>query len=225
MKISGCVYLWLNSCSKSLQESSNFVPMKAFQIASATLFSLLLFAASCTSPSFVQTIQTQYDNATDTKNYRWDHRVYDFNFRSPLAYLEQSFVKQLDGKQAVQYRLYDVVALHADEFRLGDNIFILLDERPISLHPLKREDDVRISRDVERDDILTADSTKISVVTGYSENKYRITRLEYLLTSETVNQIQATTTIQFRYYSGPNIITVSFSPEKVQRLKELLASN
>lgn len=219
------MYLWLNSCSKSLQESSNFVLMKAFQIASATLFSLLLFAASCTSPSFTQTIQTQYDNATDTKNFRWNHRIQQINFRSPLAYVDQSFVKQLDRHGVAQYRLYDVVVLHANAFRLEDKIFMLLDEKPVNLQPLKREDDVMVSRDVERDDILTADSTKISVVTGYSENKYRITRLEYLLTSETVNQIQATTTIQFRYYSGPNIITVSFSPEKVQRLKELLASN
>ncbi|MBX2969220.1 MAG: hypothetical protein KF803_07595 [Cyclobacteriaceae bacterium] len=198
--------------------------MKAFKIASTTLFLLLLFAASCTSPSFTQTIQTQYDNATGTKNFRWNHRLHEFRWRSPLVYIDQSFVKQLDGDEVAQYRLYDIVVLRANEFRLEDKMFMLLDEKPVALQPRTREDDVMVSRDVDRDDILTADSTKISVVTGYNENNYRVTRLEYALSPEVVSQILTAASIQFRYYSGSNIITVSFSPEKVLRLKELLSS-
>jgi hypothetical protein len=198
--------------------------MRPFQATLVPMIAWILLTASCTIPNFTQTIQTQYDNATDTKNFRWNHRIQQINFRSPLAYVDQSFVKQLDRHGVAQYRLYDVVVLHANAFRLEDKIFMLLDEKPVNLQPLKREDDVMVSRDVERDDILTADSTKVTVVTGYNESNYRITRLEYTLSPEVVAQIQTAESIQFRYYSGSNIITVSFSPEKVLRLKELLSS-
>lgn len=184
--------------------------MKAFQIASTTLLLLLLFAASCTSPSLTQTIQTQYDNATDTKNFRWNHRLHEFRWRSPLVYLDQSFLKQLDGNEVAQYRLYDIVVLRANEFRLEDKMFMLLDEKPITLEPQKREDDL-----IEKqDDVLNPESRDI----------FRVTRLEYVLSPGVVTQIQNAASIQFRYYSGSDIITVSFPPEKVLRLKELMAS-
>jgi len=141
-----------------------------------------------------------------------------------LVYLDQSFVKQLNGDHLAQYRLYDIVVLYAEAFRLEDQVFLLLDDKPVALQPQKREDDVMVSKDVKRDDILTADSTTVSVVTGYREDNYRVTRLEYVLAPEVVEQILEAKSIQFRYYSGSNIITVSFPAEKVVQLKKLFAS-
>jgi hypothetical protein len=182
---------------------------------------LLLITGSCYGPIGVK---MQYDEATNTKNFRWEHRAAEMKLRSPLVYVDQAYVKQHHSDQSVTYRLYDVVVLHENEFRLNDQIFMLLDNSPITLVPERREDDNWRTRDAKREEILTADSTKISVVTGYQENNYRVTRLEYHLAPEVIEQIQAASSIQFRYYSGSHIITISLTTEKVNRLKKLFAS-
>ncbi|MBN8652673.1 MAG: hypothetical protein J0L67_14670 [Cytophagales bacterium] len=184
--------------------------MKSCKTASLLFISILLLVAACTLP--LQTIQSQYDIATNTKNFRWDHRI--FGFMPPLVTLEQSFVKQLDENQQVEFRLYDVVILRPNQFRLEDKVFMLLDDKPVSLQVLRREDDVKIVHD---------DPMDVSVV-GSNESRYPVTRLEYVFSSEVVEQMKSAKSIQFRYYSGPDIITISFSHEKVLQLKKLLAS-
>ena len=56
-----------------------------------------------------------------------------------MVHLDQSFVKQLDGNEVVHYRLYDIIVLRAENFRLEDKMFMLLDEKPVTLEQQKRK--------------------------------------------------------------------------------------
>lgn len=186
--------------------------MKFNRITSLLLISIVLIAEACTIPSFTQTVQSQFDIATNTQNFRWDHRIYGFT--PPLVTLEQSFVKQLHENQQPQYRLFDVIILKPNQFRLEDKMYIILDDKPFSLHVQRREDDMKIVHDDPTD----------ALGLGSTERRHPVIRLEYILAYEIVEQMKSAKSIQFRYYSGPDIITISFLPEKVLQLQKLLAS-
>jgi len=186
--------------------------MKFHNITSLLLISILVITAACTIPGFIQTVQSQYDIATNTKNFRWDHRIYGFT--PPLVTLDQSFMKQLHENQQPQYRLFDVIILKPNQFRLEDKMYIILDDKPFSLHVQRREDDMKIVHDDPTD----------ALGLGSTERRHPVIKLEYVLLPEVIEQMKSAKSIQFRYYTGPDIITISFSPEKVLQLQKLLAS-
>jgi len=128
-----------------------------------SVYVLVLVTTSCSVPN---SIRYQYDHAAEIKNYRWEHRAGDMKLRSPLVYIDQTFLKQRYSDQSVLYKLYDVVVLHENEFRLDDRVYLLVDNLPITLIPQNREDDNWRTKDTKRDEVLLADSTKLSVVTG-----------------------------------------------------------
>ena len=71
-------------------------------------------------------------------------------------------------------------------------------------------------------DIQTLDSTTVSVITGYSENNRKITRFSYKIPVSTMMEIKKASKIYFRYYSGPNMITVKPKKISIKKIKELI---
>jgi hypothetical protein len=63
----------------------------------------------------------------------------------------------------------------------------------------------------------------MSVVTGYSENNRKITRFMYIFPGKLIEEIKNTENIQFRDYSGPDMITVSLRGNKLKKLKEMIS--
>jgi len=73
-----------------------------------------------------------------------------------------------------------------------------------------------------REDVATSDSTKISIVTGYTEDNMKIARISYKLNNEVVGKIRKSNQLLFRYYSGSNMLTVKLKGYNLTRLKKVL---
>ncbi len=74
-----------------------------------------------------------------------------------------------------------------------------------------------ITEDTEN--ILTSDSTSVSIVTGYSENNNKITRFSYSLSDEIVSKLKYSNLVLFRYYAGPSMLTVKLKNRNLSKLK------
>jgi hypothetical protein len=77
----------------------------------------------------------------------------------------------------------------------------------------------------KKEDIVTSDSTSISVVTGYSEYNKKITRFTYKLPEKVIEEIKSAERVLFRYYSGPDMLTIILDNRKLRKLKELIYTN
>ena len=76
-----------------------------------------------------------------------------------------------------------------------------------------------------RSDIMTSDSTKVSVVTGYSENNGKITRFSYELSDKIINRIKTSHHLALQYYAGPSMLTVKLKDKNLKKLKELILAS
>ena len=140
---------------------------------------------------------------------------------SPVSSMNQSFVREISANDTI-YSVFDVLNLYSSSFKLKDEVYLIIDNKvyPMAIKSVERENAREISEDTE--DIMTSDSTQVSVVTGYSENNRKITRFSYRLPREVVSQIKTADEVLFRYYTGPDMITIKLRDSKLKKLKQLI---
>ena len=141
--------------------------------------------------------------------------------KSPLISMKQSIVKEISDKET-SYHVYDVLILTSYSYKLDDKVFLIIDDEvfPMSIESKEFENSREVSEKTE--DIMTSDSTTMSVVTGYSEYNRKITRFSYCLPEHVISKIKSSNQILFRYYAGPDMITVQLQKRKLDKLKELI---
>ena len=74
-----------------------------------------------------------------------------------------------------------------------------------------------------RNDIVTSDSTKVSVVTGYKENQSVDYKITYLLDNSIVEKIKLSKNVMLRYYAGPDMISIKITGYNLNHLKQAIA--
>lgn len=168
-------------------------------------------------------IHSQKDAAKSSQRFDWRHISFDLELRSPLNHIEQTFVKEINSDGRVNFNVYDIVNLKSEDFLLENLVYLLLDGKPIKIVPETKENNLRTIDQLSNG--ITADPTNISMVNGYAPNNQQVTRLKYQLTPAIVDQIMISKEIAFQYYSGPSILTVRFTPNKMRSLKMLLAKD
>ena len=141
--------------------------------------------------------------------------------KSPLISMKQSIVKEISDKET-SYHVYDVLILTSYSYKLDDKVFLIIDDEvfPMSIESKEFANSREVSEKTE--DIMTSDSTTMSVVTGYSEYNRKITRFSYCLPEHVISKIKSSNQILFRYYAGPDMITVQLQKRKLDKLKELI---
>lgn len=147
--------------------------------------------------------------------YHWHDR------RSPITYAEQSIIKEISDKGTI-YKVYDAIVLPSLSYQLEDKVFIIIDNEVFAMEIEKKECENTKELKEKKEDIATSDSTSISVVTGYSENNRKITKFSYRLPEEVIEKIKNSEQVLFRYYSGPDMLTLTLENNKLKKLKELV---
>ena len=119
----------------------------------------------------------------------------------------------------MSYTVYDILTLSSNNFNLENKVFLIIDNivEPMILEHKEYENTKNIIENSS-----TTDSTNISVLTGYSEENKKITRFRYKLRNDMIDKIIKSEQILFRYYSGPNIITLQLNGLNLQKLKMVL---
>ena len=182
----------------------------------------LLFASlilhGCISSSF---IYYENDAVLSSKRIKWEYKYINRNRKSPLINLKQTVVKEIKSDGETAYKVYDILTLSNKSYRLDNKVYLIIDNisLPMVIESKEIENQRRISED--RENILTADSTSTSVVTGYSEVERKITKLSYKLSDEVIDKIQNSEEVVFQYYAGPSIITAKLKNNNLNKLKSI----
>lgn len=162
------------------------------------------------------------DIVYSSKKVKWEHIYRPMELRSPLYSVNQTIIKEIRANE-VTFKVYDIVSLIRNSFQLEDKVFLIVDKSeviPMIIENTEHENLKTIAE--EKKDILTADSTKVSIVTGYTEDNRKIARLSYSLNQSMVDKIDNSKEIMFRYYSGPDMITIKLTGYDLNKLKRLI---
>jgi len=184
------------------------------------LFALIsIMFIGCTSSN---RIVVQDDIVNSSKRLELRYLIRDFKKRSPLLYLEQQLVKEIKTDKKYSIKVYDILTLNSSSFKLEDKVFLIVDNSVFSMDLDIIEYENVKSFTSNTKDILTSDSTKVSVVTGYSENNNKITRFSYKLSEELINKIKTSKQVSIRYYAGPSMLTVRLKDKNLRKIKKLI---
>ena len=182
----------------------------------------ILFVMMLQGCSLFSRIIEEHDVVYDTHRKSLTLKLEDRNRLSQVLYVEKTFVKETNADQIVTVKVYDVLKMSGSGFNLEDRVFLIIDEDVFPLTLITKELEHTSYIDEDREDVKTSDSTSVSVVTGYSTNNQKITRLNYSLPAEITTKIQKANSISFRYYAGPKMSTISVLRSDLKKLKQLL---
>jgi hypothetical protein len=197
-----------------------FHNLKHFLISGMVLVSLTFI--SC-APKLKILVET--DAVYSTKRISLKYYSKDDNKNSPLIYLQQSIVKEIKANDEITYTVFDILAMNSESFNLQEKVFVIVDKEvyPMIIGGTEYEYAKNVTEN--KTDLLLADSTTVSVVTGYSENNMKKFRFSYNLSDTLISKIQNSDEVLFRYYSGPAMLTVPLKDRKLEKVKQLITWN
>lgn len=186
-------------------------------------FLLLLAACTLQSCSLFRNIVVEEDVVNSTSRIRAEFEYrHAKEWSSPLIHITQTILRETGKDTTAGIRIFDRIQLNPNSFKLESRVYLLIDGKPFQA----KVEDVEYERltnfQEKRKDVLTADSSKVSVVTGYDRNESNSYKLTYTISSETVEKIKACSKLRFRYYAGPDMITTSMSRYELNILKKVL---
>lgn len=182
----------------------------------------LMISMTFQSCSISNKIYSENDIVYSTKRFELKYNVLDMDRRSPLFYFTQSFVKEINSQDEIHYTAYDVLSLSSSSFKLDEKVILIIDNEtyPMDIEKIELENVRSVSE--SKSDISTSDSTTVSVITGYSENNRKISRLSYKIPVKTMMKIKEANQFYLRYYSGPSMITVKPKKRSINKIKQLI---
>lgn len=141
---------------------------------------------------------------------------------SPLIQLHQTIIKETKPNTLDHYQSFEWIKLRINSFRLDNRVFILIDSAAYQVHVESVEFERVSNIEEKRKDVMTVDSSKVSVVTGYEQNQSNDYRLSYSIEPTLIEKIKTANKVSFRYYTGPDMITVSMGRFNLTTLKKLI---
>ena len=141
---------------------------------------------------------------------------------STVVLFGKTFFKETNLKNESVVKVYDVLKLKKGADQLEKTIYLVADQKmfPIRIDHIELENSTDIHK--ETHDIMKADSTKVTVITGYNEYNYTIHKFNYILSDEMIQSIAVAQELKFRYYSGMNMITVKIKDANLKKVKKLV---
>ncbi len=190
---------------------------------STLAFALLLSACTLHSCGIFRNVIVEQDEVSGTKRNRTEFQYYGAReWSSPLMRINQTILKETGPTGMINVRVFDRIQLQVNSFRLEKLVYLIIDGKPYSTQVDDMEFDRLTSIQEKRKDIVTADSSKVSVVTGYDKSDSKYYKLTYTLNPETLENIKTCKKLRFRYYSGPDMITTTMSAWELNLLQYML---
>lgn len=183
--------------------------------------SLVLTTISCSynhSKTYIEN-----DNVKSTKRIKkifYYHK--DLEKGNSFYTSTQKILKSINSNENISYDVYEVITLDTSSYKLEDTIYLLIDETivPIKIEDQKIESTTNISENKET--ITKIDSTTIDVVTGYTQSNIKKIKISYHLNQEIIKKINFSNEVLFRYYAGPDMITLKMAEMNLRELKKMI---
>jgi hypothetical protein len=188
-----------------------------FLISGIALTGLILYSCSTANR-----IYTEKDVVYSTKRFELKYNVRDRVRRSPLLYYRQTITKEINPENKTLYTAFDVLTLSAASFGPDEKVFLIIDNEPYRMMVDRIEFENVRNLSEDKQNVMTSDSTTISVITGYSENNVKLAKFSYKIPGEIISKIRNSNQFLIRYYSGPSMMTVKPKKKSIKKLKELI---
>ena len=107
---------------------------------------------------------------------------------------------------------------------MENTVYLIADADVIPFGNLQADVDLSSSISENRENILTADSSSVSVVTGYTTYQHKLLRFHYEMDTVAQSKILNAKNVAFRYYAGPSMMTAKVHRRDLKFLKELILS-
>lgn len=190
---------------------------------SSLLFVLFLTVCTLQSCILFRSIIVEEDVVTSSSRIRTEFEYrHAKEWTSPLILVQQTIIRETGKDSLTGIRIFDRIQLESNSFQLENRVYLILDGKPYQA----KVEDVEFERlrkvEEKRKEVLTADSTKVSVVTGYDRSETSSYKLTYSVSPETVEKIKTCSKLNFRYYAGPDMITTTMSSWELKTLKKVL---
>jgi len=112
----------------------------------------------------------EQDLVSKSKKITIESEYFDIKYNSPLLVLKQAIVKEIKANNDVSYKIYDLLCLRQNSFAIIDTLFLIIGTEVFALAPMQKEIEVIKDVSVSKSDVMASDSTKTTVMSGYSEN-------------------------------------------------------
>jgi len=201
--------------------------MKSYKILQFSVLFLLVstFLSSCFRIPVASKFEQDYDRVR--QSYRARQNFYHYKSEERHAYfmsLQQSFLNEVDKDGNKTLSVYEQMSMSFSGYAPNPELFMLTENEVIRIPVKEVKPELYRGVSENRKDILTSDSTTVSVVTGYSEFQRRIYRFEYHLEPALMEVILNAKELSFRYYAGPDKITVRYTNGQLRSLKQLISA-
>ena len=198
----------------------------SFKLLLYPFFIILTFTAMHSCSFRLKRVFVENDSTQSLKRVRAElYHTRDQERRTPFYSSVQTILKEDSAGLATRYKVYDVLRLNPNAFNLNDTIYVLVDGKstPLTIESMQVENFSHLSEDTET--MLTADSSKVSVITGYKQHQVKVFKISYELCAEVIEKIKQAEDIRFRYYAGPNMITLRVRGRNMNTLQKVIAAD
>ena len=184
----------------------------------------LLFISTITITScFVASrISEEYDIVDSSSCIRLSIYARPVEKRTQVESYYKTIYKRIDSNNLITYEVYDYFTLGENSFPMKEKVYVIADNQVflIKLKSIYQERRTGISE--QKSSILNSDSVYIPVVTDYSVTNKVYTKMSYFLTDKVIEKIRNSNEILFRYYNGPQMITIKLRKKQIKKFKELI---
>jgi hypothetical protein len=139
---------------------------------------------------------------------------------------KKEFVKDVHQNGTVTYRVFDQLKMTPDSYPLSDTLYIILNNSlawPIVMKQVSTS--VFHNTQTQTEQVVKNDSTQATVVSGITQNEYKNIQFQYTLSPKQINALRNIGSVAFRYYAGPETITLKLPNSTLRKLKKLIATN
>lgn len=187
--------------------------------------SLVLFVSTFVLLSCgLSRITVQHDEIMNSKRISFKTTFWNNTKDEPSYSQDINFMKEIDRFNVATYTLFDIIKLPYESFELSDKMYIIVNK---DVFPLEKENkDNILGYDVHKktSQVMQADSTYATVVTGQDVMNMKVTRMVHPLSQEIIDKISSAGKVYLRYYIGPEMITSEIKGNNLSKIKSVINS-
>ena len=162
---------------------------------------LILILSGC---SFTSRIITEYDFVRAETNLSYFYYSYPKERSAGIETFKKTIIKRVDTAGNDSYEVFDFFTLNENTYHFKEEVFIIVDSVVFNIKLESFWLDNKINRDEE------------------SVTYKPLIRINYLLDDEVIERIKVSTEVIFRYYLGPQMITLRMNKRQLKKLQEII---
>jgi hypothetical protein len=187
-------------------------------------FLLSLFITSCSLTHYNYRLSSQYDQIKKEKRVNLKMVFFKTEERyTSFISSEINFFKTINASGEANVSVYNQLYLSTGSYPLSDTIYLLVGKQVFPIKVKFQNREVFRHMQTQTREIMKADSTTETVISGIHENEYRHLQFHYSLSNQEINALKNTKTAAIRYYANPETYTLKFSGQSLHKLKKFFA--